>query len=105
LSERNFLKSQRKCFAQKLDIENQPGDSEEFKEGRLFSNPFGILGHESCSANIDGEPLTGVCYNEVECVVRGGIISGYCGAPAIKVSILSNNLRQFYLIVFVEILL
>ncbi len=74
-------------FAQQLDIDDQAADDDDSKEGRLFSNPFGILGHESCSANINGEPLTGVCYNEVECVVRGGIISGYCGAPAFKVSI------------------
>jgi hypothetical protein len=67
----------------------QQGDEEDLdevhrREGRLFSNPFGILGHDSCSAHIENQNLTGVCYNEVECVVRGGILSGYCGPPAVK---------------------
>ena len=40
------------------------------KSGRLLSNPFGILGHESCDSNIEGRNVTGICYNEVECLLK-----------------------------------
>ena len=63
-------------------------DNEDFmdptRRGRLFSNPFGILGHDHCNATVNDKQMTGVCYNEVECVVRGGTVSGYCGPPAVK---------------------
>ncbi len=56
------------------------------RKGRLFSNPFGILGHATCQTgnvgNIKGS-LTGECYNEVECVLRRGRFREYCGPPAI----------------------
>ena len=42
----------------------------EIKSGRLFSNPFGILGHEACPTNLDGRNVTGICYNEVECLLK-----------------------------------
>ena len=34
----------------------------------------------------DGRDLTGICYNEVECLLKGGILSGYCsgGPPVLK---------------------
>ena len=44
--------------------------SSEIKSGRLFSNPFGILGHEACGSNLDGRNVTGICYNEVECLLK-----------------------------------
>ena len=40
------------------------------KSGRLFSNPFGILGHDPCATNLDGRNVTGICYNEVECLLK-----------------------------------
>ena len=44
------------------------------KKPRLFSNPFGILGHRNCVSSFpDGRgEAEGSCYNEVECVVKGG---------------------------------
>ena len=44
------------------------------KQARLFSNPFGILGHSTCVSSFpDGRgEVEGACYNEVECVVKGG---------------------------------
>jgi len=63
------------------------------RQGRLFSNPFGILGHDSCHGDIEGNSLTGVCYNEVECVVRGGTLAGYCGPPG-KTNSFFLNLSQ-----------
>ena len=44
--------------------------SSEIKSGRLFSNPFGILGHEACGSNLEGRNVTGICYNEVECLLK-----------------------------------
>ena len=67
-----------------LDEDEELELREPARQGRLFSNPFGILGHDSCTAEIENRNMTGVCYNEVECVVRGGTISGYCGPPAVK---------------------
>ena len=34
----------------------------------------------------DGRDLTGICYNEVECLLKGGVLSGYCsgGPPVLK---------------------
>ena len=40
------------------------------KSGRLFSNPFGILGHEACPTTLKGRNVTGICYNEMECLLR-----------------------------------
>ena len=40
------------------------------KSGRLFTNPFGLLGHEPCSSSIDSRNVTGICYNEVECLLK-----------------------------------
>lgn len=41
------------------------------KSSRLLSNPFGILGHESCATKLeDGRNATGICYNEVECLLK-----------------------------------
>ena len=33
-----------------------------------------------------GRNMTGICYNEVECLLKGGILSGYCdgGPPVLK---------------------
>jgi hypothetical protein len=51
---------------------------------RLFSNPFGILGHADCQAKLAGNrQASGVCYNELECLVRKGGFTQYCGPPAI----------------------
>eukprot|EP00095_Tigriopus_kingsejongensis_P009897 maker-scaffold470_size172058-snap-gene-0.30 protein:Tk09897 transcript:maker-scaffold470_size172058-snap-gene-0.30-mRNA-1 annotation:"transmembrane protease serine 9-like" len=52
----------------------QPGH----RQSRLFTNPFGILGHKICETNVRGEDVTGVCFNEVECFIKGGAHSGYC---------------------------
>ena len=68
-------------------------DSEDSKNGRLFSNPIGLFGHDFCSAKISDpamtgkisdQTLTGICYNEVECAARGGTLTGYCDPPAVK---------------------
>ena len=49
---------------------------------RLFSNPFGILGNGNCQTKLKGrDKVTGLCYNEVECLIRGGRFAGYCGPP------------------------
>ena len=34
----------------------------------------------------DGRDVSGICYNEVECLLKGGILSGYCsgGPPVLK---------------------
>ena len=34
----------------------------------------------------DGRDVTGICYNEVECLLKGGILLGYCsgGPPVLK---------------------
>ncbi len=56
------------------------------RQGRLFSNPFGILGHASCRTdNVGGikGDLSGECYNEVECVLKRGRFREYCGPPAV----------------------
>ena len=44
----------------------------------IFSNPFGIMGHRKCATTSAGRPVTGVCYNEVECLVKGGNYANYC---------------------------
>ena len=42
-----------------------------YKIPRLFSNPFGFLGNDMCSARLDtGFNATGFCYNEMECLLR-----------------------------------
>jgi len=50
------------------------------REGRILSNPFGVLGHQPCSSSDEfGDvPMVGQCYNEVECLGMGGTIVGYC---------------------------
>jgi len=55
------------------------------RQGRLLSNPLGLLGHASCSAAGEGESLAqaGKCYNELECIGRGGAIKGYCSPRAL----------------------
>ena len=51
---------------------------------RLFSNPFGLLGHRSCRTNTDNfRNASGICYNEVECLIKGGRFSEYCGPPSL----------------------
>ena len=50
----------------------------------MFSNPFGIFGHETCNAKVKDQVLTGICYNEVECLARSGTLSGYCQPPVVK---------------------
>ena len=40
------------------------------KSGRLFSNPFGLLGHEACLSTIEDRNVTGLCYNEMECLLK-----------------------------------
>ena len=42
----------------------------EVKSGRLFSNPFGLLGHEACLSTIEDRNVTGLCYNEMECLLK-----------------------------------
>ena len=42
----------------------------EVKSGRLFSNIFGLLGHEACPTTLNGRNVTGICYNEMECLLR-----------------------------------
>ena len=53
------------------------------RESRLLSNPLGLSGHDWCQSQgkVGGEERLGVCYNELECVASGGIISGYCEPP------------------------
>merc|ERR1711953_357659 len=55
------------------------------RQGRLLSNPLGLLGHASCSAAGEGDKpaQAGRCYNELECLGRGGVISGYCSPRAL----------------------
>ena len=52
---------------------------EKDKDPRLFTNMFGLLGHPECQADLKGQKVTGLCYNEVECFVNGGTKMGYCG--------------------------
>ena len=44
----------------------------------FFSNPFGILGHRKCATTSGGRAVTGICYNEVECLMKGGNYANYC---------------------------
>lgn len=37
---------------------------------RLFSNPFGIFGHDQCVGRLDGYNATGYCSNEMECLLK-----------------------------------
>ncbi len=55
------------------------------RDPRLFSNPFGILGHDVCQTNAGAnyKDAGGVCYNEMECLLKGGMFSNYCGPPAV----------------------
>merc|ERR1711935_1071947 len=50
------------------------------RQGRVLSNPFGILGHAPCSSSDESgdEQTVGQCYNEVECLAMGGSVAGYC---------------------------
>ena len=49
------------------------------------SNPFGILGHGTCDTDLGGRYgfNRGVCYNEVECVLK------------VKVKLLSYDLFRY----------
>ena len=40
------------------------------KEGRIFSNIFGLLGNDQCVGNISDRNATGFCYNELECLLK-----------------------------------
>ena len=40
------------------------------KEGRIFSNIFGLLGNDQCVGNISERNATGFCYNELECLLK-----------------------------------
>ena len=51
-------------------INNFCETSELNKSGRLFSNPFGILGHDACASTLENRNVTGICYNEVECLLK-----------------------------------
>ncbi len=55
------------------------------RDPRLFSNPFGILGHADCTSKLQpgNRDVSGSCYNEVECIMRGGRLGRYCGPPAV----------------------
>lgn len=57
------------------------------KQGRFLSNPLGfILGNPSCKSSLNGKNVTGLCYNEMECLLRGGSLAGYCsGGPPVLV--------------------
>ena len=59
------------------------GSQSSEREARLLSNPLGLSGHENCQSNglVGGDVRLGVCYNELECLASGGIISGYCQSP------------------------
>jgi hypothetical protein len=46
------------------------------RSGRLLSNPLGVFGHSSCV--VPGSSVSGLCYNELECISSGGKIQGYC---------------------------
>ena len=51
------------------------------RSGRLLSNPLGLFGHSSCS--VPGYNMSGMCYNELECLSAGGQIHGYCSPAAL----------------------
>ncbi len=40
------------------------------RSSRLFSNPFGVLGRDSCQTTLHGSNATGICSNEMECLLR-----------------------------------
>ena len=40
------------------------------KSGRLFSNPFGVFGNDACESTLQDRNVTGICYNEVECLLK-----------------------------------
>ena len=40
------------------------------KEGRIFSNIFGLLGNDQCVGSISERNATGFCYNELECLLK-----------------------------------
>ena len=50
------------------------------RSGRVLSNPLGLFGHTPCQSDSD---MTGLCYNELECLANGGSISGYCSPVAL----------------------
>ena len=55
--------------------------SEDGRSGRLLSNPLGLFGHSSCV--VPGSSVSGMCYNELECLSYGGKIQGYCSPAAL----------------------
>ena len=40
------------------------------KATRFLSNPFGLLGYDTCQASLEGRNVTGICHNEVECLLK-----------------------------------
>ena len=44
-----------------------------------LSNPLGLFCHSACV--VPGSSISGLCYNELECIGAGGKIQGYC-SPA-----------------------
>lgn len=60
------------------------------RSGRLLSNPLGLFGHSSCE--VSGSSMSGLCYNELECISSGGKIQGYCSpAPLGACCVFSSN--------------
>ena len=75
-----------------------PGSS---REPRVFSNPLGLGGHDSCvseaglEAVLGGEARVGQCYNELECLASGGISAGYCpDGPGSNILVSDQNNPQ-----------
>ena len=40
------------------------------KQTKLLSNVFGLMGHDQCVGKVDNQNSTGLCYNEMECLLR-----------------------------------
>ena len=58
------------------------------RSGRVLSNPLGLFGHTACQSDSD---MTGLCYNELECLASGGSISGYCSPVALGACCVFKN--------------
>jgi hypothetical protein len=50
-------------------LETNQNYEHQTKEGRIFSNPFGILGNDVCDTELNGNNVTGICYNEIDCLL------------------------------------
>ena len=68
----------------KLKISNTDEAATSRNPRLIFSNPFGIMGHRKCATTSAGRPVTGVCYNEVECLVKGGNYANYCDSMGLS---------------------